>query len=485
MPESHAFSLDASPAMSALRRYLDARAALPSEDAARSQPDFERGLRERMREVECEIHEADLSRLDVSVPGIVVDGVRYRRRKRTSPGRYMTMAGMVRVARTVYEIRGGHGGKSLIPLEMRLGMLGGWTPAAASVAASYVASVPSAEAAKLLVRSGNMTPSASHLDRLPKLFNAEWEAKRAELEAAVRSADKLPAPQEVAVIQFTADGVMMPMKDAPRRKAGEEGGPHGYKEASSATISMFDQQGERLHTIRFGRMPESKKVVLQQEMTAELERVITSFPGVPVEACADGADENWRIVKEVAAALGIEVTCVLDYWHGNENVCEALTLYAGGDKEQAKYDRAYWGKVLAEEPKGVDRLIKALRYRAEKREGKTKDEINRVLNYVVGHREMMDYHALRKKNWPIGSGIQEAACKTLVSTRYKQSGMTWREPGGQGILTLRGLDQSNRWDATWTVFRQHLINSKPFNIDQDTSRQRPRSPAAAKSKEAA
>jgi hypothetical protein len=276
MPESHVFSLETSHAMSTLRRFLEERMRLPSEEAAKNQPEFERGLRERMRAVECEIHEADLSRLDVSVPGIVVDGERYRRRKETSPGEYMTMAGMVTVKRTVYEIRGGHGGKTMIPLVLRLGILGGWTPAAASVAASYMASVPSAEAAKLLVRSGNMTPSASHLDRLPKLFNAEWEAKRAELEAAVRAEDELPAPQDVALIQYTADGVMMPMKDAPRRSDGEDG-PHGYKEASSATISLFDPQGERLQTIRFGRMPESKKVVLQQEITAELGQVIR-FP---------------------------------------------------------------------------------------------------------------------------------------------------------------------------------------------------------------
>jgi len=484
MSESHAFSLDASPAMSALREYLDARAALPSEEAAKSQPDFERGLRERMRAVELEIHEADLARLDVSVPGIVVDGVRYRRREGTSPGEYTTMAGMANVLRTVYEIRGGHGGNTLIPLDMRLGLLGGWTPAAASVAASYMASVPSAEAAKLLKRSGNMAPSASHLDRLPKLFNAEWEAKREELEAAVRAADELPAQEDVATIQYTLDGVMMPMKDAPRRAEGESG-PRGHKEASSATVNLFDRNGERLKTIRFGRMPESKKVVLQQQLTAELGQVVRLFPGVYVQACADGAEENWRIAKEAGAVLGIDVDCVLDYWHGNEHASAALTLYAGADKEQAKHDRLYWGKVLANEPKGVDRLIKALQYRVDRTDGKTREEIEKVLNYVVGHREMMDYHSLRENNRPIGSGIQEAACKTLVSTRYKQSGMTWREEGGQGILTLRGMDQSDRWDAMWTVFRQHLIGSRAYNIDEDTTRQRPRPPVAVQVKRAA
>ena len=99
------------------------------------------------------------------------------------------------------------------------------------------------------------------------------------LERAVREEDELPAMQDVAVIQVTGDGVMVPMKDAPRQPGGAEG-PRGYKEASSATINMFGKQGERLHTIRFGRMPESKKVVLQQQMTAELGRVVSLFPGI-------------------------------------------------------------------------------------------------------------------------------------------------------------------------------------------------------------
>ena len=50
-----------------------------------------------------------------------------------------------------------------------------------------------------------------------------------------------------------------------------------------------------------------------------------------------------------------------------------------------------------------------------------------------------------------GSGVVEAACKTLVTQRLKRSGMRWRQAGGQAILTLRALIQSKRFDSAWEL----------------------------------
>jgi hypothetical protein len=60
-------------------------------------------------------------------------------------------------------------------------------------------------------------------------------------------------------------------------------------------------------------------------------------------------------------------------------------------------------------------------------------------------------HDLRTQLLPIGSGVVEAACKTLVSQRLKRSGMRWRPPGGQAILTFRALWQSERFERAWPL----------------------------------
>ena len=58
----------------------------------------------------------------------------------------------------------------------------------------------------------------------------------------------------------------------------------------------------------------------------------------------------------------------------------------------------------------------------------------------------MSYAALRKRGLPIGSGVIEAACKTVVGQRLKLSGMRWGDDGAQAILTPRGWVQSDRFD---------------------------------------
>ena len=47
----------------------------------------------------------------------------------------------------------------------------------------------------------------------------------------------------------------------------------------------------------------------------------------------------------------------------------------------------------------------------------------------------MGYAEAKDQGLPIGSGVVEATCKTLVTERLKRSGMRWSERGGQAILT--------------------------------------------------
>jgi hypothetical protein len=42
-----------------------------------------------------------------------------------------------------------------------------------------------------------------------------------------------------------------------------------------------------------------------------------------------------------------------------------------------------------------------------------------------------------------------------VTQRLKQSGMRWAKPGGQAILTLRSLIQSDRWKLGWALLREN------------------------------
>ena len=62
-------------------------------------------------------------------------------------------------------------------------------------------------------------------------------------------------------------------------------------------------------------------------------------------------------------------------------------------------------------------------------------KIARELKYFRRNRHRMRYAALKEQGLPIGSGVTEAACKTLATQRMKRSGMRWGEQGGQVAST--------------------------------------------------
>jgi hypothetical protein len=54
----------------------------------------------------------------------------------------------------------------------------------------------------------------------------------------------------------------------------------------------------------------------------------------------------------------------------------------------------------------------------------------------------------------IGSGEASAACKTVVSTRAKRSGMRWTLDGLDALLALRTAVLNQSYDSFWSQSEQ-------------------------------
>ena len=81
-----------------------------------------------------------------------------------------------------------------------------------------------------------------------------------------------------------------------------------------------------------------------------------------------------------------------------------------------------------------------------------REELEKELTYFRNQRWRMRYAQYRRANLPVGSGVVEAACKTLMTQRLlKRSGMQWGMAGGQAILTFRSVIQSGRWERAWSL----------------------------------
>ncbi|MGH8625121.1 MAG: hypothetical protein ACREYC_07585 [Gammaproteobacteria bacterium] len=181
-----------------------------SSEAVDDIEDFERELHEYFVAAEREVLAEELARLDVDLPAVTIGGKLCRRVVRCEES-YVSAAGPVRVLRTLY--RGGQAEeRTLCPLELRAGIVAGrWTPLAARQVAFVVAHLTPQEGEDLFRQLGNMTPSKSSLDRLPKQLGACWEAERTRFEAMLRAQETVPL--EAVTVAVSLDGVMVPMKD--------------------------------------------------------------------------------------------------------------------------------------------------------------------------------------------------------------------------------------------------------------------------------
>ena len=94
---------------------------------------------------------------------------------------------------------------------------------------------------------------------------------------------------------------------------------------------------------------------------------------------------------------------------------------------------------LKTKPRGIDRVLRSAAAIRRRRIvlGAKQKQYRDAYNYLRKRIRMLDYLRYRRDHLPIGSGVTEAACKTVFTQRMKQSGMTWNLGSGQWILALR------------------------------------------------
>ena len=71
--------------------------------------------------------------------------------------------------------------------------------------------------------------------------------------------------------------------------------------------------------------------------------------------------------------------------------------------------------------------------------------------YFQNQAPRMAYDQYEGAGYPIGSGAVESANRHVVGVRVKQAGMRWTPPGVAGVLALRALLRSDRWDQWWAA----------------------------------
>lgn len=118
-------------------------------------------------------------------------------------------------------------------------------------------------------------------------------------------------------------------------------------------------------------------------------------------------------------------------------------------QENSREAKQYVHKQLVKILQGnVGRVIGSMRQSLTKQDlsnNKSK-ALKKVIVYLDNHRSIMHYHEYLKEGFPIGTGVVESACKSVVKCRMEGSGMRWSIDGAEAMIQLRAVYTSHYWD---------------------------------------
>lgn len=393
-------------------------------------------------------------------------GLEDYRRNRQTPRDVFCLFGKIRLRRFVYQAVAG--GPGLFPLEHALGVVAHLaTPALADQVGRLTAELTQQQTLAVLAERYHVRLSVGALRKIvahlaAALTPLRHPAQVARLLQLLAQAFASQGRFRPALV-VGRDGVMVPMRPC-------------WEEACTATLSVYDRRGHRLGTVYLGQMPELGQATMTEQLTRLIRDVLAGWEGsLPrlhyVTDAGHHPQEFYRTVlarmKHPRTAERLKWTWAVDYYHAAERITTLAEALFGASREASAWAEKM-RSVLKNKTAGVSRLLQsaqALR-RARGLHGRRK-EFQEAIGYLSKYARWMDYAGYRRVGLPIGSGVTEAACKTIFGYRFKQSGMSWHQETGQHVLEQRLILKSQVWEQ---VRNNWLAGFTPCQIVNTTVR---------------
>lgn len=393
--------------------------------------DSEELIQQSLNVAGCLATKETMEKFDTNGSPIIICG-----QKLTTKGKvgkkFQTPYGEVNIDRHVYQPP--TGGSTYAPMDESCRIINTCTPKFAKMIASKYACDSAPGVQKDLRDNHNRPVAMSFIKNTTDAVGAIAEIKEENWNYEVPI-----MPKAVASISVGLDGTCLNMQD------------DGWREAMCGTIAFFDRQGERMHTIYTAASPEYGKETFLKKLSDEIERVKQRYPKISLVGLADGASSNWTFLKPKVDILTI------DFWHVTEYLSTAASAIFPRKNQIEEKD--VWLDEACHKLKhkvgGATRILNELKKhkKTKKFSPKNKEKLDSTITYLSNHKEKMAYHKNIATNKPIGSGVTEAACKTLVKQRMCKGAAKWRDQGASVVLTLRSLHMTtNRWDGFWNKY---------------------------------
>lgn len=424
--------------------------------------DFEERLAEQVRELARQLVERVFNRLESddyeqAPHDVKFDAGGYRRRnQKTRNSNVSTLFGNITLYRYSYRYwHRGHREPAIFPLELQLGLVHGATPALAEAASRYTAQ---SGATQRIV-----------LDRLKTQHGVRWGPQRLRdvNQAVARGMEQFRLECQVQkILELMEIAHQSRGRCLPVLAVGRDGVTlreyrySFYEHATAGTVTVYDRRGKRLGTVYLGFVPESGQGRMTEQLTSLIETILRRWQGRLPRLCyvTDAGDNETSYFHEVLRNMRHPVTGqrlgwtrIVDYFHTSQRIWTMAEALFGKEQEQQSQAWARRMCRLLKKPNGPSRVLhSAGALRARRRLPKSRqEEYRKASNYIRCRTRFMQYHDYQKLHLPIGSGVTEAACKTIFAQRLKLSGMRWGKEGAQVVLDLRVSLLSGIWPSLY------------------------------------
>jgi hypothetical protein len=421
---------------------------------------FQRELAEKLGGVERVADEAALAALDVDTPQLLINKVLHVRVLRSTTS-FKGLAGPAQVTRSLYRPAGRRNARVVDAVALRAGaVLGEWLPATAREMAFEVQRGTSREAEVTGKRRGRLPYSHASFEQVAHEVGERYVGQHEAIEHALIEVFQVPA--EARNVTVSLDRVSVPMEEPrskpvgrPKKKAPKRPITRAFRMAYCGTVTLHDGEGEAIHTIRYGTMPQGDPHSLCMGMSDDVATLLAKRPDLLVVLLCDGAKEMWNLLDAEFTGAPFDthryvVRRLIDFWHVVEKLAPAARVLVGD--AQAKPLLARWRTLLRNTSSARVTILAELRASGREfvRVGDAQP-VHEAITYLENNATRMDYAAARRDHLPIGSGSVEATCKSLVNMRMKRPGARWKNRTGEHVIHLRALALSDRWDDAMDI----------------------------------
>ena len=222
------------------------------------------------------------------------------------------------------------------------------------------------------------------------------------------------------------------------------------------STTAYDKNGDPLHSWRYAAEANADSDEIAHRVSADTAWLVGQYPGIPVQCIQDGAPELLVLPKLLAKVLpaNTAVNQLVDFEHLIDYLDKVVdTCEPAGDPKDWK---GRYRTQLLDDDSAIDRIWSKLR-RLEKNLLKTdaaepqSKAVAAALSYIGKRKDKMRYASFYAQGLAIGSGATEGTVG-LMQQRVKRRGQSWVARGLRGILSIRCLVLSERWEAAWQAF---------------------------------